>query len=45
MKVFPDMGALQEQITLMVKTLNPKLVKSITDYKLYLNTFFEYEMV
>ena len=42
MKFFEDITALQDKITEMVNLLNPKLIKSITGYEIYVKTFFEY---
>ncbi|QMU65954.1 MAG: IS630 family transposase [Flavobacteriaceae bacterium] len=39
MKLFKDVETLQEKITQMVKQLTPKLIKSITSYELYTQTF------
>lgn len=39
MKFFEDIESLQNKITLMIKQLSPELIKSITGYQLYTETF------
>ncbi|QMU66430.1 MAG: hypothetical protein GKR88_20495 [Flavobacteriaceae bacterium] len=39
MKLFKNVETLQEKITQMVKQLTPQLIKSITSYELYTQTF------
>jgi len=41
MKFFPSIQELQQKVTVMVKQLNPELIKSITGYQLYTKLFFE----
>ncbi|WP_161635291.1 hypothetical protein [Aquimarina macrocephali] len=41
MKFSPSIEELQKKVTVMVRQLNPELIKSITGYQLYTNLFFE----
>jgi len=41
MKFFEDVVALQTKIAQMINDLNPKLIKSITEYELYTKNLYE----
>ena len=41
MKFFEDVVALQTKIAQMINNLNPKLIKSITEYELYTKNLYE----